>query len=191
MTIADVSDTIVAKSDQLNADDLLGGPITVTIQRVSRGEVDQPIVLHIDGGHQPFKPCKTVRRILVAAWGRDARVWAGRAMTLYRDPAVQWAGAEVGGIRVSALSHLDQDLVIAVQVRRGHKQRMRIARLQPRRDLAQVLADAELTVDDLDRWRAANDRGPVAELDQAQQQRLADWLLADMARLDALRAEQA
>ena len=32
--MVDLSKTIIAKSDQLNADDLLGGPITITIEDV-------------------------------------------------------------------------------------------------------------------------------------------------------------
>jgi hypothetical protein len=36
---------------------------------------------------RPFKPSKTVRRIMVAAWGPDASTYAGKRMTLYRDAA--------------------------------------------------------------------------------------------------------
>lgn len=33
----DISDTLIAKSDELNADDLMGGPTTVTITSVTHG----------------------------------------------------------------------------------------------------------------------------------------------------------
>jgi hypothetical protein len=57
----------------------------------------------------PFKPSKTVVRILAYAWGKETDDWPENArMTLYRDEKVKWAGQEVGGIRVSHLSHIDK-----------------------------------------------------------------------------------
>lgn len=134
MSGSDVSDTIVAKSDQLNADDLLAGPIVVTITAVKRstGETaaQQPIEIHIGGGRQPFKPCKTVRRILVSAWGSDSSKWIGRSMKLYRDPKVKWGGVEVGGIRVSALSHISATLSLSLTETRKTKVPVKIAVLE-------------------------------------------------------------
>lgn len=118
----DISDTLQAKSDQLNADDL-SAPITVKVTGVNKTSTDQPITIKYDGDQgRPFKPCKTVRRILAKAWGRDASQWTGRLMTLYCDPNVKWAGKPVGGIRVSHLSHIDGPLEINLAVTRGAKQ---------------------------------------------------------------------
>jgi hypothetical protein len=118
----DLSDTIVPRSDQLNAEDLLTGPHTVTISDVRRGSADQPVDVHlVEFPGRPFKPSKTVRRILVAAWGQDANVYLGRRMTLYRDPAVRFGGLEVGGIRVSHLSHISAPLTLALTVTRGRR----------------------------------------------------------------------
>lgn len=100
-------DTIVPKSDQLNADDLLCGPITVTVTGVRRGDKEQPVVIAIDGGYQPYKPCKSMRRVLIAAWGDRPEPWIGRRMTLFCDPEVKFGGVKVGGIRISHLSHID------------------------------------------------------------------------------------
>lgn len=62
----DISDTIIARSDQLNAADLIGGPVTVTITKVSKGDGEQPVSISYDGDKgKPFKPCKSVRRLLV------------------------------------------------------------------------------------------------------------------------------
>jgi hypothetical protein len=60
-TMMRLRDTITPKSDQLNADDMITGPITVTITGVRRGDKDQPVVIDIDGGYQPYKPCKSMR----------------------------------------------------------------------------------------------------------------------------------
>ena len=126
----DVSDTIIAKSDQLNADDLISGPITITITEVNKPGGDQPINIKYQGGRVPFKPCKTVRRILVKAWGKDASTWTGRQMTLFNDANVKWAGRAVGGIRVSHLSHIASDMDISLTETRGSKKGHVIKKLE-------------------------------------------------------------
>ena len=111
----DLTETIVPKSDQLNADDLITGPVTVTVESVDGGSAEQPVNVHlVEFPGRPFKPSKTVRRVLVAAWGPETDVYAGRRMTLFGDPTVRWAGQEVGGIRVSALSHISQTLKLSL-----------------------------------------------------------------------------
>ena len=100
-------DTIAPKSDQLNADDLLTGPITVTITGVSRGNSEQPVCISITGGYQPYKPCKSMRRVMIALWGDNGHEWVGKSMRLYCDPDVKFGGVKVGGIRVSHMSGID------------------------------------------------------------------------------------
>jgi hypothetical protein len=117
-----MTESIAPKSDQLNAEDLLTGPRTFTIAEVKRGSVEQPIDVHlVEFPGRPFKPSKTVRRIMVAAWGADASAYAGRRMTLYRDPAVKFGGMDVGGIRVSHMSHIAKPLTLALTVTRGKR----------------------------------------------------------------------
>jgi len=83
-------ETIKAKSDQLNACDLVGGPITVTVQKVSKLAGEQPVSIEIGEGRQPFKPCKSMRRVLIACWGTER--WVGRSMTLCCDTDVKFGG---------------------------------------------------------------------------------------------------
>ena len=104
MSTESLRDTIVPKSDQLNADDLLAGPLTVEITSVSRGSADQPVVVGITGGHQPYKPCKSMRRVMIAVWGDNGADWVGKSLTLYCDPSVKFGGVKVGGIRISHMS---------------------------------------------------------------------------------------
>lgn len=115
----DLTNTIIAKSDQLNADDLLGGPRTFTIVEVRPGNEEQPvnIVLAEWPRNRPFKPSKTVQRILSYCWGStETDDWPpGARMTLFRDEKVKWAGEEIGGIRVSHLSHIDGVQKVALQ----------------------------------------------------------------------------
>jgi hypothetical protein len=115
-----IAKTIVPKSDQLNAEDLLTGPITVTVEDVKQGDSDQPVSISITG-RQPYKPCKTCRRVLIAVWGERAADWIGRSMTLYADPDVKWGGVAVGGIRISHVSHIDHPHTLMLSVTRGKR----------------------------------------------------------------------
>jgi hypothetical protein len=142
----DLTDTIAPRSDQLNADDLLVGPRTFTIENVCAGSLEQPVEIHLVGlPGRPFKPSKTVRRILVAAWGPDASTYTGRRMTLYRDPSIRFGKEEVGGIRVSHLSDIDKRIQIALTVTRGKRSPFVVDPLadEPTAVGADVVADFE------------------------------------------------
>lgn len=119
----DISQTVAPKSDQLNADDLIGGPRTITVTRVSKmKEPDQPIAIYFEGdGGKPYKPGKSMRRVLLRIWGQDGATYAGRRMTLYRDDAVQFGGAAVGGIRISHMSGISSAVTMALTVTRASR----------------------------------------------------------------------
>ena len=123
----DVTPFLSAKSDQLNADDLVGGPITVRVvaARITGG-TEQPVTVEIDGGHRPWKPCKTTMRVLAALWGSAPSAWAGRMIRLYRDPSVKYGGVEVGGIRISGMSHIDGPKKITLAASKKSKVEHRI-----------------------------------------------------------------
>jgi hypothetical protein len=126
----DITSTLEAKSNQLNTDDLIGGPRTITITKVSAGSTEQPVAVSFDGDQgKPWYPCKSMRRVLVAAWGADASQYVGRRVTLFRDPAVTYGGIQVGGIRVSHLSELDGPLSIALTVTRQKRAPYKVAPL--------------------------------------------------------------
>src|SRR6185312_4825526 len=116
-------ETVAPKSSQLNADDLIGGPITIRITKVSgTGNNDQPVAVSFDGDNsKPFLPCKSMRRVMITVWGVDAAQYVGRSMTLYRDPKVIFGGMEVGGIRISHMSHIDRDMVMALTATKGKR----------------------------------------------------------------------
>lgn len=121
--MTDLAKTIAPKSDQLNADDLIAGPRTITITGV-RGcdEPDQPIAVNFEGDdRKPYKPCKSMRRVMVHCWGPDGNTYAGRRMTLYCDPNVQFGGIKVGGIRISHMSHIDREMVLPLTVTRAKR----------------------------------------------------------------------
>lgn len=124
MSAVDMSLHIAAKSDQLNADDLMGRDLTIKITKVSASAdaADQPVSIHFEGdGGKPYKPCKSMRRVMVQAWGVDGQAYVGRSMTLYRDDKVMFGGIQVGGIRISHMSHIDREKVMALTATRGKK----------------------------------------------------------------------
>ena len=127
----DMSTTVAPKSDQLNADDLIAGPRTIRIERVSgTGNPDQPVNVHFEGDNgKPYRPCKSMRRVMIAAWGADASQYVGRAMTIYRDPKVAFGGMEVGGLRISHLSHIERDMTLALTVTKAKRAPFQVKRL--------------------------------------------------------------
>lgn len=115
--------TTQAKSNQINAVDLLGGPLVCKITAITQGESpEQPISIHVDSHPQPWKPSKTSRRVLLACWpDSEPSEWVGRYIVLYNDPTVKWAGKAEGGIRTSHMSHIDGRKTIMVNETRGKK----------------------------------------------------------------------
>jgi len=150
--MTDLSKTIEAKSDQLNADDLLSGPITIRVTKVTGTQGDQPISIHYDGDNgKPWKPCKGMRRVLVALWGTKGDDYVGRTLVLYRDGSVKWGGIEVGGIRISHMSHIESDTTLALTEKKGSKKPFTVRKLRepatqptkPRGDIASALSTIE------------------------------------------------
>ena len=118
----DITDSLAANSAQQNYDEYLAGPKTVTVAEVTQGTVEQPVNVElVEFPGKPFKPAKSVRRVLAAAWGTDASKWTGRRLTIYGDPSVRYGGKEVGGLRVSHVSHIDKPITVALTVTRGKR----------------------------------------------------------------------
>lgn len=152
----DMSAFIAPKSDQMNADDLIGGSRTITITRVSASpdSPEQPVSVYFDGDEgKPFKPCKSMRRVMVAIWGPDAAQYVGRSMTLYRDPKVAFGGMQVGGIRISHMTHMEREVVIALTATRAKRAPYKVLPLEVKaKQQAQANepgADVTAWVDDL------------------------------------------
>jgi len=120
----DLSKTIEPKSDQMNAEDFIGkGSKTIKVTKVSgNDDSQQPVSINYEGDNgKPYKPCKTCRRILVSVWGADGAKYIGRSMTLYREPGVKFGGIEVGGIRISHMSDIDQPVTMVLSVSKANK----------------------------------------------------------------------
>jgi hypothetical protein len=144
----------------MNSDDLIGGPKTITITRVSANQssTEQPIAISYQGDNgKPYFPCKSMRRVLVSVWGKDGEAYAGRSLTLYRDPTVTWGGLAVGGIRISHMSGMDADMTMALTATKQSRKPYTVKRLK----------DAPKTVD------ATPATPPPKEFDPMPQARIA------------------
>jgi hypothetical protein len=105
----DIRKTVAPKSDQLNADDLMGDQkLTIKITKVTgNDDAAQPVSIHFEGDNKkPYKPCKSMRRVMIEIWGDDTRNYIGKSLMLYRDPEVTFGGMKVGGIRISNMSDM-------------------------------------------------------------------------------------
>jgi hypothetical protein len=118
--------TIEPKSDQLNYDDLIAGPLTVRVTGLKAGSAEQPVIIEIvdvatGATMRPYKPCKSMRRVLIAAWGDKGKDWIGKSMTLYGEAAVKFGGIEVGGIRISHVSGITEPLTLKLTTTRSKR----------------------------------------------------------------------
>jgi hypothetical protein len=115
----DFSDTIKSKSDQLNAIDVIGGKI-LKIVDVTRGKDEkQPMFIHWEGGQgTPWKPSLGMRRILRTLWGSPDEQgettlkrsdMLGKTVKVFCKDEVVYAGQEVGGIWIEAMSHIQKE----------------------------------------------------------------------------------
>ena len=146
----DVTKALEPKSDQLNADSLITGPRTIKIRDVKVNSTpEQPIWIYYEGDDgKPWKPCKTAGRCLASVWGANAKQWIGMSCTIFNDTTVTWAGAAVGGIRVSHMEGLSTPRTLQLAKTRGKKEGVTIKPLvldsavDTTVDVADVLRDA-------------------------------------------------
>jgi len=143
----DLSTSIIPKSDQLNADDLMAGPITVTIADVKQGSVEQqPVdVVLVEYPGRAYRPSKSMRRVMVNAWGPETSTYTGRQLTLYRNPDITFGKERVGGIEISHLSHIDAPVTVALTRTRGQRRAFTVEPLNVR----DWMAELKLAGDDI------------------------------------------
>ncbi|MDE9528139.1 hypothetical protein [Xenorhabdus bovienii] len=129
-----LSNTIIPKSDQLNFDDVQTESITAVIKSVRAGTNDQPVFIDLVGyDGRPYKPSKSMRRVLISGWGADGHSWVGKALTLIADPTVRYGGVAVGGIKVYAISDIEADYSMMLPVSRGKRVEHRVKKLEASR----------------------------------------------------------
>jgi hypothetical protein len=157
----DISETLAPASDQLDAVEL-ATPRTFTIARVTKGSVEQPVEVHFTDFPRPWRPGKSMRRVLAACWGTDASQYAGRRVRLFCDPNVVFGGQAVGGTRIEALSHIDKPKKVPLLVSRGKSAMFTV----------KPLADEPAATKPAEKQPASDNATRIAEL-------RAEWKTAD------------
>lgn len=143
----DISDTLTPKSDQLDAVDLLGGPQTFTITKVSKNNGEQPLNIELAEFPRVWRPGKAMRRVLAYCYTTDSTKWVGKRVTLFCDNSVRFGSDIVGGTRISHLSDIDGPKTIPMIVSRGKGGSWTV----------QPLTEADLKVIDLRiEWKSAD-----------------------------------
>lgn len=146
----DMTLSTAPKSDQINADDLISGPVTVTIREVTEGAGEQPFDFHlIEYPGRAYRPSKTMRRLIIKAWGGLTENYHGKRLTLYCNPETMFGRDKVGGIEISHMSHIDKPFSIALTKTRSKRALHKVdilatAAPTPARDW---LAEMEATTD--------------------------------------------
>ena len=143
-------DTIIPKSDQLNYDDVMAGPLTVRVTGLAAGSAEQPVIVRVadaatGAALRDYKPCKSMRRVLIAAWGDKGKDWVGKSMTLVGDDSVVFGGVRVGGIRISHVSGIAADMSVMLTTTRS-KRAAYVVRALKTTDKAQPAPDADCPV---------------------------------------------
>ena len=146
----DLTAAIAPKSDQLNAEDLLTGERTFTIASVEPGSAEQPVNVHlVEMPGRPWRPSKSMSRVMAYLWGPDTEPYASRRVTLYRDPEVTFGRDKVGGIKIAAMSHIDAPKSVSLTVTRGKRAAHTVQPLKdaPPPPAAMTLEDVAATTD--------------------------------------------
>ena len=118
-----LTESIAPKSDQWNADDLISGPVTVTIKSITKGSNEQPVNVHlVETPTRAYRPSKSMRRVMVVAWDKESDIYAGRRLTLFLNPEIKYAGVKVGGIEIAAMSHIDKPLTLMITRSKGRRE---------------------------------------------------------------------
>ena len=128
--MADIEKAIEPQSDRQNAVDYMAGPKVFTVAGTSDYRDDKGrarVNIHLaEAPDRPFKPSATNLRLVTIGWGKDDTVWPGRRIKLALDPEVTFGREKVGGVRVVALSHIDQPYTAKLPVTRGKKAEYRV-----------------------------------------------------------------
>ena len=127
----DLSKTIIPRSDQLNFEDVQTSSITAVIKSVRAGNKEQPVFIDLEGfDGRPYKPSKSMRRVLIGGWGNDGHTWAGKSLTIVGDATVKYGGVAVGGIKVKAMSDIEASFSLMLTESRGRRKEHRVERLE-------------------------------------------------------------
>lgn len=115
---------VVPKSDQWNADDFLGGPMTFTVTGAQprKDEPERFEVTLAESNTKVWRPPNGMASVLIQLWGSDSTAWNGKRVTLFTDLSVRFGKETPGGIRISHMSdNGDKTVTVQIRLQRGRK----------------------------------------------------------------------
>ena len=120
----DLTKALAAKSDQIDAADLIGlAPQVYTIKAVNENGSEladqQPVNIRLEETNKYYRPSKGMLRVLADNWGKNVQDWVGRKVELYGEPEVYFGKEKRGGTRISRLSHITKRKTTLVNPRGG------------------------------------------------------------------------
>lgn len=128
--MTDITFAMEAKSDQLNAADIIGADRVIRIRDVIVKKTDQPITIYFDDdNNRPWKPCKGMIRIIAECWGVKSEEWIGKSIKIFRNPDVIYGGEKVGGIQIRAIEGLEKPTAFTVALNRKKRIKLTISPL--------------------------------------------------------------
>ena len=125
MTEMNIREFITIKSDRMNYEDFITGPQSFTIERLGKknDQGNDRLLIFMKGRPDtPFWVPKGMAKCLAnpSGWGNAPfSEWIGRSMTLFGEPTVVYGGKELGGVRISHISHIDAPYTTKISLRRG------------------------------------------------------------------------
>lgn len=145
----DVSEVLAPNSQQLDNIELRGkGPQVFTVARVDvrTPGTDQPLIVHLVEFPRPWKPGKTMGRVLAHCWGRESDNWPGKQVELYADESIKFGNETPGGTRISRVSHIDKPQQVPVLLSQG---RPGFYKVEPLPESAQQPTPVEPTAEEI------------------------------------------
>lgn len=149
--MSDMTLTTAPKVDQLTFDHFAGGierTIRITAVDVSPG-AEQPCTVHYEGENGlPYRPGKSMRRVMVHVWGKDSAAYVGQSIKLYGDDSIKFGALAVGGIRISAMTGIQKPVTMALTATKGNKKAFTVKPLvttaEPELDQEKLLNDSDV-----------------------------------------------
>jgi hypothetical protein len=134
MSINDLSDTIEAKSDRINAADLMGADKVIVISEVirySENGTNKFYLNYVGHNGRAYKPSLGMRRIIMTLWGKDGTQYIGRSIKIFRDPTVIYAGKAAGGVVISAMTDIQSRATVVIPISKTKSVTYVIDKLEP------------------------------------------------------------
>lgn len=137
--MVDITKAAQANSNQLNAVDIQGVEPVITVESVKMTtEAGKNVVwIYYQGcNNRPWRVSVGMVRILMAGWGKETDNWIRKSVKLFCNPTVKYAGKEVGGIQVKAMSDINTNgMVATIALNRQQRQPYPVEYLDMKRPL--------------------------------------------------------